>query len=102
MTNMKIQMTNHRGEDNRVQIVSFSRVDNGMIIGAAKADGYTQFGEDPSKLENRFFISFGHSIDYVKAKCREYCGREDVDFLVQEGDPLIQTASPGQMPHRRM
>lgn len=67
-----------------------SRADNGMIIGSA-VNGTMQFGETANE-KVRYFISQDHAIDYLKQECRAYAGRDDIDFLTQEGEPLVQPA----------
>ncbi len=101
MTLTKIRMTNHRGDNSEIQIVSFARPD-GMIIGSATQSGESCFGEDPAKLEVRYLLTMAEAIAHTKNKCREYCGREDVDFTTEEGAPMVQPAGQGQMPRRRM
>ena len=85
----RIIQTNYRRQEG--PLAMFSRDDNGMIIAAAD-NAVTKFGEDPSTPEIRFFSSHEYALDYVKSKCREYCGREDVDFLQREGEPMVVPA----------
>ena len=95
----RIVQTNYRRQEG--PLAMFSRDDNGMIIAAAD-NAVTKFGEDPQTPEIRFFSSHEYALDYAKSKCREYCGREDVDFLQREGEPMVVPANTHPNNLRRM
>lgn len=72
-----------------VQVDILSRADNGMVIGSC-SNGNTQFGEDPNSVERRCFIDQEHGLLYLKQKCRDYLGRQDVTFLSEAARRLVQ------------
>lgn len=77
----------------------FFASENGMIIGSVQM-GTTQWGVDRTTSETRFFITDEDAIDYLKDKCRELWGRQDLDFVYENNSPIIRLASA--MPKRRM
>lgn len=83
-----------------LDVVTFARGDNGMVLGQAVGT-QVRFGEDQAQGITRVFIDHDHAVEWGKNKCREYCGRDDIDFLVREGDPIIQPATQMPMPPRR-
>lgn len=93
----KIVITRMKVDDNVIS--QYSREDNGMIIGAVYG-GETTFGEDRNKAETRHFIDEGHATTYLKSLCREYLDRDDIDFLVRDGETLVRPSA--QMPQRRI
>jgi hypothetical protein len=82
----KFTMIRYRNEQKTV--VTFSRSDDGMIVGVAD-DCLGVFGEDITQAMQRGFTSHECAVQWVKKKCREYAGREDVDFLTEEGTSQI-------------
>lgn len=66
-------------ETQDTKIRQFVREDDGMVIGITQ-DGSAQFGEDPRHAEPRVFTDHDYAIAWLKKKCREMCGREDVTF----------------------
>jgi hypothetical protein len=91
-----IRIISRRGRNGEHTKV-YARSD-GMIIGACDINGIVQWGDDPKDIEVRAFISMGDGESYLKDKCREYLGRDDIDFLYGEGDPMIMPAQV--MPNR--
>lgn len=94
----KIMIVKHRSADGQVVLLVFALAD-GMIIGSVQ-QGVTKFGVDFKNNEERCFLNNDSAEVYIKDKCREYLGRDDVDFLVEEGDPIVQRAQ--NVPQRRM
>ena len=62
--------------------IVFALEENGMCIGAVYG-GQATFGEEEPAM-TRNFVDQEHAILWVKQKCRERIGREDVDFIVQK------------------
>jgi len=78
--------------------MAFARADTGMIIGAAQ-QGMSQFGHSPC-IDQHYFTSQQKAEDYVRELCRIYLCREDVDFLVEEGDQAVSLSTPPRQRHR--
>lgn len=97
MITPKVTVTNHRNEIGKIAFQVYS-LGTGMIIGSLQ-NGLVNFGEDPNHPEVRAFIDNESAEIYLKDKCKAYIGRDDVDFLSREGDPIIQQAS--QIPNQR-
>lgn len=102
----KVIMVKHREQRQMqdrsvVEIVTvlFADADDGMIIGSA-CMGVAQWGPDLSSCRTRHFMTQNHAVEYIKQCCRKEIGRDDVDFLTQEADPLIKPVSV--MPKRNM
>ena len=70
----------HINESAGGKSTTFSRDDNGMIVGFAQ-EGMARFGEDPSTPVVRAFVDHHSAILWMKEQCRKLCGREDVDFI---------------------
>lgn len=95
----KIRVVNHRNDQGQIEVILFANYDTGMIV-ASVNKGAAQYGEDQATAETRFFLSNGDAITYVKKRLScDYLNRGDVDYLVEEGSPLVQTA--GRVPPRQ-
>lgn len=81
-------------------ICAFARADNGMIIGAAQ-NGDVAWGEDGATCVRRQFVDHEHAVKWLKERCRELCGREDVDFFDMPNDAKI-IVPRGPLPKVRM
>jgi hypothetical protein len=68
-------------------LVLFGRSDNQIVVGAVR-DTEAQFGEDPTQIRVRAFLSHEGAVAWLKQQCREYAGREDVDFLLEEASQI--------------
>src|ERR1700685_1815126 len=88
----KIIILNQRDERHQIVARIFARGDGGCIIGSASG-AEVHFGHPPS-IETKYFVGPDRAVDYAKKLCRLYLGRDDVDFLVEEGDIPIQLAAP--------
>ena len=63
--------------------------EDGMIF--AMVNNYMAFwGEDPNKRQVRCFISASTAMDFAKSKCRELLGRDDLDFIMENQEMLVQ------------
>ena len=69
----------------------FAQADNRMVLGSVSG-AESRWGLDPAKPEVRFFLDHEAAVEYIKGKCREYCGRDDIDFLYESGTPMVQGA----------
>lgn len=83
----KIKIVEHKATDGDTWI--FSEYDSGMIIGSVKNQS-AQFGPDPREGVVRFFVDDAHAILFVRDKCKEYLGRDDVDFFTESANPLVR------------
>jgi len=64
----------------------FARTD-GMILSAVQTRGSARFGVDINKdggIVERGFLTNEDALVWIKNRCREYLGREDVTFAAQE------------------
>jgi hypothetical protein len=93
----RITLVNHRDPSGTIQMI-VAALPDGMIIGSMQR-GIVQMGIDPTKQEVRCFIDNDSALAYLKLKCRGLLGRDDVDFYIKEGDPIIQQSQ--QMPQQR-
>ena len=78
----------------------FSKED-GMLFAMVAADT-AYWGEDPTKRQTRCFISLDTAMQFAKNKCKEMLGRQDLDFILENQEMLVQPARgmPPNM-HRR-
>lgn len=84
------------------KVVLFARSDNQMIVGGVQ-DERAQFGEDVTKVFSRAFLTHDAAVAWAKQQCREYAGREDVDFVEQvEEKKILLPRAPMMMPRGRM
>ena len=98
----KIQMIRFKGETQQGQpsvTVLFARTDGMIVGGAQQSEG--QFGENPLDVARRSFIDHESAVAWVKQQCKEYMGREDVDFSMRDAEPQI-VLPRGPMPKVRM
>lgn len=86
-------------QDGEAVTVLFGRMD-GMIVGGV-LNNTAQWGEDATSIIQRSFIDHDSAVAWVKQKCREYCGREDVDFAERSGERKI-VIPRGPTPRVRM
>ena len=90
-----LRSVNDQGE----ATITFARQSDGMIVGIA-IDTVARFGEDPSASVGRAFIDHDSALKWVKDRCREMAGREDVEFFERAVErKLVTHAAAGQ---RRM
>jgi len=82
---IRMRQTKVNGND----AVFFARADSGMIVGSC-VSGQTQFGEDPAKSEVRCFLDQDDGVEYIKGKCRQLLGRDDVDFIIEGAEKLVR------------
>lgn len=64
------------------RVCVFGRGSDGMVIGVCQEDT-VHFGENPTGEDKivRVFVDHNSAVEWAKQKCREYAGREDVDFV---------------------
>lgn len=90
MSVTQITMTHFRQQS---AIATVFSLPSGLIIGDVNGN-IGAFGEDPNDRLIRQFIDYESGLEWMKSKCREYVGREDLDFLNREGTPLVRVAKP--------
>lgn len=66
----------------------FSVPETGLIVGTVH-HGQGRFGEDPQKSELRCFIDDESAVRFIKQKCRDLIGRDDVDFETRNDTPTL-------------
>lgn len=102
MIELKYQITQFRNPEDPSAITSiFSEHTSRMVIGGIQG-GEAYFGEDKRETVMRSFLDHEAGIEWLKARCRERAGRDDIDFLLADGAPQIVQPTQRQMQRSRI